>query len=139
MQRFGYETSQIHGRFIKGKPCRLVLFGKYVFEHCAGDLRSNEFVCGSRDGCIRLWDVRSFKVPFVTVSRAPEDEIHLTCQITLTNSCLVFLPRKLSKQSLTSPVVTYWRVQQPMTSHGSDMPRMTCKVYHKLNICYVII
>jgi WD40 repeat protein len=80
VQRFGYETSQIHGRFIKGKLSRLVLFRKYVFEHCVGDLRSNEFVCGSRDGCIRLWDVRSLKDPFAIVSRAPGDKIHLTSQ-----------------------------------------------------------
>jgi hypothetical protein len=77
VQRFGYETSEIHGRFIKGKLAVLSGFKRYVFDQCAGDLRSNEFVGGGRDGRIRLWDMRSCRGPFATVSRAPENKIRL--------------------------------------------------------------
>jgi len=41
---------------------------------------------------------------------------------------LVSLRRRSSKRHLTSPVVTYWRVQQPVTLYGSDMMQTTYKL-----------
>ncbi|KAG6832971.1 hypothetical protein H0H92_004855 [Tricholoma furcatifolium] len=41
--RFGYSTDKVHGRFIKGAAT------------------SEMFACGSRDGSIRLWDMRNTK------------------------------------------------------------------------------
>ncbi|KII95337.1 hypothetical protein PLICRDRAFT_48300 [Plicaturopsis crispa FD-325 SS-3] len=41
VQRFGYRTDTVHGRFIKG------------------DSQSHLFACGDREGTIRLWDLRN--------------------------------------------------------------------------------
>ncbi|KAF7355187.1 WD-REPEATS-REGION domain-containing protein [Mycena sanguinolenta] len=45
VQRFGYTTPQVHGRFMKGS------------------FMSNCFASGDRDGCVRLWDLRNVKKP----------------------------------------------------------------------------
>ncbi|KAJ6516042.1 WD40-repeat-containing domain protein [Mycena sanguinolenta] len=45
VQRFGYTTPQVHGRFMKGSSM------------------SNCFASGDRDGCVRLWDLRNVKKP----------------------------------------------------------------------------
>lgn len=42
----------------------------HLFEYFIGDSRLNKFVCGGRDGCIRLWDLRHYRVPSATVSHA---------------------------------------------------------------------
>ncbi|RDB23222.1 WD repeat-containing protein 48 [Hypsizygus marmoreus] len=43
VQKFGYISDKVHGRFIKG------------------DTWSQLFACGSRDGTVRLWDLRNVK------------------------------------------------------------------------------
>ncbi|KAH9938390.1 WD40-repeat-containing domain protein [Fomitopsis serialis] len=41
VQRFGYPSRQVHGRYIKG------------------DVRCGKFACGDKDGMVRLWDLRN--------------------------------------------------------------------------------
>ncbi|OBZ76194.1 hypothetical protein A0H81_03587 [Grifola frondosa] len=52
-QRFGYHTSKLHGRFVKG------------------DARFGFFACGDMDGSVRLWDLRNSSSAFeVAADRA---------------------------------------------------------------------
>ncbi|KAJ6539168.1 WD40-repeat-containing domain protein [Mycena capillaripes] len=48
VQRFGYTTLQVHGRFMKGKYRSSL---------------SNCFASGDRVGCVRLWDLRNVAKP----------------------------------------------------------------------------
>ncbi|KAL0949609.1 hypothetical protein HGRIS_009655 [Hohenbuehelia grisea] len=45
VQRFGYNTATLHGRFIRG------------------DVDGHLFASGSQDGFVRLWDLRNLKAP----------------------------------------------------------------------------
>ncbi|KAF8211277.1 WD40-repeat-containing domain protein [Mycena galopus ATCC 62051] len=45
VQRFGYKTPTVHGRFMKGSSL------------------SNYFASGDRTGCVRLWDLRNVEKP----------------------------------------------------------------------------
>ncbi|KAJ7276249.1 WD40-repeat-containing domain protein [Mycena haematopus] len=53
VQRFGYTTPQVHGRFMKGKSI------------CSS--MSSCFASGDRDGCVRLWDLRNVEKPCAEV------------------------------------------------------------------------
>lgn len=48
-ERFGFFTTDLHGRFIKG------------------DTWSHFFASGSRNGGVRLWDLRSVREQFASV------------------------------------------------------------------------
>ncbi|KAI0728713.1 WD40-repeat-containing domain protein [Fomitopsis betulina] len=41
VQRFGYPSQKVHGRYVKG------------------DVHSATFACGDRDGAVRIWDLRN--------------------------------------------------------------------------------
>ncbi|GLB33619.1 putative WD40 repeats containing protein [Lyophyllum shimeji] len=55
--RFGYNTDKVHGRFIKGATS------------------SDLFACGSRDGSVRLWDLRNVELPAVTATTDPGQKL----------------------------------------------------------------
>ncbi|THH17631.1 hypothetical protein EW146_g3225 [Bondarzewia mesenterica] len=68
VQRFGYEISKLHGRFIRG------------------DVNAYQFACGGRDGCVRLWDVRNPKAQLENVPVFQEQKV---VHVLFHQSCLV--------------------------------------------------
>ncbi|KAF8076199.1 WD40-repeat-containing domain protein [Lyophyllum atratum] len=66
--RFGYNTDKVHGRFIKGATS------------------STLFACGSRDGNVRLWDLRNVTSVPVT---ATAHQGHKIVQVVFNESHLI--------------------------------------------------
>ncbi|KAG0705476.1 WD40-repeat-containing domain protein [Suillus ampliporus] len=56
-ERFGFYTTELHGRFIKG------------------DTWSHFFASGSRNGCVRLWDLRNVRKQPAFVSCFSNDQV----------------------------------------------------------------
>ncbi|KAF7352914.1 WD-REPEATS-REGION domain-containing protein [Mycena venus] len=64
VQRFGYTTLQVHGRFIKGKSALLFAYKR---SYATGSSLSNYFASGDRVGYVRLWDLRNVEKPCAEV------------------------------------------------------------------------
>jgi len=107
VQRFGYPSSRFHGRFIKGEPDDLHL-EPFTINALLGDLRSNEFACGGRDGCVRLWDMRNLKDPSTTVSGIIGQNQLCGAHMSKIRYLASLLHRKLYRWFLTSLMVNYW-------------------------------
>ncbi|KAG1753850.1 WD40-repeat-containing domain protein [Suillus paluster] len=79
-ERFGFYTTELHGRFIKG------------------DTWSHFFASGSRNGCVRLWDLRNVRKQPAFVSCFSNDQV---VQVLKTESDLLAFSKRGDVMKLT--------------------------------------
>ncbi|KAJ7667819.1 WD40-repeat-containing domain protein [Mycena polygramma] len=80
VQRFGYTTLQVHGRFMKGESAVLYDSKRSSLSNC--------FASGDRGGSVRLWDLRNVDKPCAQVACFTGQKIaHLVFQSSRLLAC----------------------------------------------------